>query len=424
MRNGETLIKDVSRHRLDNGLTVLARQDRSVPVVTSMMWYKVGSRHESPGMRGVSHLLEHLMFKGTDRYGKGEIDYITTRLGGSNNAFTSLDSTAYYFCFASDRWLTALDIEASRMGGNLFEPREFEMERKVVIEELKMDLDQPWSALRSQVERKSFRSHPYRYPVIGLLQDLRSISLEQVRDYYLRRYSPANAVLVLVGDFEPAEALRQVRARFESLPDGGREAETACPEEPPRQAALRVDVRRTARVSRLLLAFPAPSIRNPDHYVMQVIDRLLSEGKLCRLYQSLVEEQRLASMASTEVTETYDPYLLLARFELRNGISLQEAEERILAEFSRLGQEAPAEDDVARARKQCCTQVLQEFETTLDQAVQLGMMETLVGFEYWVDYLRRIRSVTPEDVRRVAERYLDPSQVIVGRMPRTRSQVA
>lgn len=357
------------------------------------------------------------MFKGTRRYAKGEIDYITTRLGGSNNAFTSLDSTAYYFSFASDRWLTALDIEASRMRDNLFDAREFEMEKQVVIEELKMDLDQPWSALRCCIEREAFRSHPYRYPVIGLLDDLRALTPEQVEDFYASRYCPANAILVLVGDFRKEAALEEVERRFGSMP-AGEECRCEPPLEEPRQdGPLRLELERPTRIARLLAAFPAPSVSQDAHYPLQILDRVLSEGKLCRLYRSLVEEQRIASSASSEINETYHPYLLLVRMELRGHASLEEAEERLFEEMRRLAGQALPEDDLVRAQNQCCTQALQDLETTLDQAIQLGVLESLGGFEYWNRYFERIRSVTGRDVQRAAARYLDPSRAVVGRMP-------
>ena len=173
-------VPPVHRHRLDNGLTLLVRPDHTSPVVTSMICYRVGSRVEAPGRTGISHFLEHMMFKGTGRFGPGEIDRITALHGGSNNAFTTQDYTAYFFSFASDRWVCALEIEADRMSNNRFDPRQFELERRVILEESRMEQDHPWGALRRSVELKAFERHPYRFPVIGLSRDIQALTVEQM----------------------------------------------------------------------------------------------------------------------------------------------------------------------------------------------------------------------------------------------------
>ena len=406
------LASGVERHRLGNGMTVLLREDHAVPVVTSMIWYKVGSRNEADGQRGISHLLEHLMFKGAGRFAKGEIDAITTCNGGSNNAFTSADTTAFHFSFASDRWQHALEIEASRMHDNHFDPHEYEMERKVVLEELRMDLDSPWGRLRRDLELLSFRNHPYRYPVIGLQEDLESLQMEQVIDFYRRYYTPNNAVLVLAGDFEGGEALDRVQELFGDIAERPL-AEACCATEPQRSQPVRFKIRR-GRLDRLLISWPAPAATDPAHFAMQVLDRIISEGKLARLYRRLVEGERVASFASAELNETMEPYLYLMRCELQPEAEAEQAELLILDEVDQLRSEPVGEDELRRAHNQCCTQVLLDFETSLDQAAQLGLMETLGGFEYWHGYLERIRSVSAQDVLEAARQFLAPERAAVG----------
>ena len=212
--------RDVRRTTLENGLTVLTRATDVSPTVTSMIWYRVGSRHERAGETGRSHFLEHMLFKGTERYAKGEIDLVTMKNGGSNNAFTSYDFTAYYFNFASDRWEAALEIEADRMVNTVFDPIEFDAEKKVVIEELKAGLDHPWGALMQDLNAKAFEHHPYRNPVIGWLPDVEAATVEGMRSHYRRYYHPGNATLVLVGDIETDRALDEVRACFGPIPAG------------------------------------------------------------------------------------------------------------------------------------------------------------------------------------------------------------
>src|SRR6266404_8783718 len=202
--------EDVKRTRLPNGLTILTKEVHTHPIVATMIWYRVGSRNEELGQTGKSHFLEHMLFKGTERFKKGQIDLLTHKNGGGNNAFTSHDFTAYYFNFASDRWEIALDIEADRMVNCAFDPDEFEAEKKVVIEELKTGLDSPWGLLLQEVEASAHKVHPYRNPIVGWLQDVEQATVEQQQAYYRRFYHPNNATLVIAGDFNTQDVLKNV----------------------------------------------------------------------------------------------------------------------------------------------------------------------------------------------------------------------
>ncbi len=194
-----------------------------------MLWYRVGARNETEKEAGVSHFLEHMMFKGSARYGKGDIDRITTTLGGTNNAFTTADHTAYWFEFASDRWESALEIEADRMRALLLDPAEFEAEKQVVLEELAQGEDDPWRVLSQEVQSALFPRHPYRRPVIGYADTLKALSVAEMRDYYERFYHPGNAVLVVSGDIEPARALDdRAAALLGSIPAGRPYARGGC----------------------------------------------------------------------------------------------------------------------------------------------------------------------------------------------------
>lgn len=409
----QSVIERARRSRCGNGLTVLTLEDHSVPVVTSMIWYRVGARYEVPGSTGLSHLLEHMMFKGSARYAKGEIDAVTTRHGGANNAFTSGDYTAYYFSFASDRWWPALEIEAERMQHAVFEPCEFELERKVVIEELKTELDDPWGALRMAVEKRAFSRHPYRFPVLGRYRDLLRLTPAMLADHYRRYYCPSNATLVIAGDFQTGTVLDRVQALFGAIPSGQRASATVEPE-PPRGRALRFRVKRPTHLARLLIALPAPSVRDPDHLALHLADKILSEGKLSRLYRRLVEEERVAAMLAGDFADTYDPYIYAVSAELLPGADLRLSERLIFEELQRLAQRPPSPQQWRRAVNQCVFSFLSSFETSLDQAVQLGMMETLDRFEYWIDYADRIRRVRPEEVSDFVRRYWSRDHATIG----------
>ena len=406
-------IDSIKRHQLANGLTILLREDHAVPMVSSMLWYRVGSRFEKPGITGISHFLEHMMFKGTTRYQKGEIDYITAVQGGSNNAFTSHDYTAYYFTFASDRWWPALEIEADRMMNNRFDPEELELERRVIVEELKMDLDTPWGALHHQVEGKSFKKHPYRFPVIGTYQDVVSISRKQMIDYYRQFYSPQNATLVLIGDLQAEQALDRVEQLFAELPSSVPPPDRPV-REPRQRRQVRIEATMPTQTPRILLAFTAPSIHQPEHYALRVLDAVLSEGRLSRLYRRLVEKERMASVVSTEYAETFDPYLFFIATELYQEADLEKAESVIFEELSRLARDPVSEIELNRAKTQCLVQFYCDFETTLDQAIQIGLLETLDRPRYWDDFARQITALEAEDLQRVAADYCSGERATVG----------
>ena len=406
-------VPPVRRHRLDSGLTLLVRPDHTSPVVTTMICYRVGSRTETPGRTGISHFLEHMMFKGTGRYGPGEIDRITALHGGSNNAFTTQDYTGYFFSFAADRWVCALEIEADRMSNNRFDPEQFELERQVILEESRMEQDHPWGALRRSVEMKAFESHPYRFPIIGLSRDIQALTPEQMREHYRRYYVPGNAVLAVAGDTEPEFTLRTVEQLFQQTASGD-----PPPVLPPWEAAnggrVKINVRRRSRVPRMLVALPAPSIHQSDHDAFQILDRALSEGRLSRLYRKFVEETRLASLVHTELGDTFDPYLLLIRLELREDADLQQTEELLFHELMQLCTSPLTEKELTRAKNQCINQFLFELETTFDQCMQLASMEALQRPGYWDDYVPRISRVTAEEVMAAAARHWSGRRWTVG----------
>ena len=204
------ITRGVQKRVLPNGLTLITKELHDKPVVASVIWYRVGSRNEELGQTGKSHFLEHMLFKGTERYKKGEIDLITLKNGGANNAFTWLDFTAYYFTFASDRWQDALEIESDRMRNTSFAEEEFASEKQVVEEELSIGLDGPWEALENEVWATAFRQHPYHWPTVGWIEDLESATGADMKAYYDKWYHPRNATLVIVGDFNSDEIAEKV----------------------------------------------------------------------------------------------------------------------------------------------------------------------------------------------------------------------
>jgi zinc protease len=380
-----------------------------------MIWYRLGSRHEQPGITGAAHFIEHMMFKGTKRFRKGEIDYITTRHGGFNNAFTSFDYTAYYFSFASDRWLPSLEIEADRMVNNDFDADEFELERQVILEELRMGLDQPWEILRQQVALSAFKTHPYRHPVIGLNEDVAALTVSVARRHCERHYLPSNATLVIAGDFDTRMTLEHVNELFGPLPSGSPPDYLIAPDKGLSEK-ISLHVEHPTTIPRLIVGLPAPSVHDKQLCAFHLLDKILTEGKLSRLFQRLIEKDRLASMVTSELCETDDPFQLLIRIDVRGSSSVEAVESALLEELKRLTQEMPTPEEVDRAKKHCTAHYLNDLETTSELAFNIGLYETLNRLDVLTEYCERIEAVSAEEVISAARKYLRLDRVIVGKM--------
>ena len=408
---------------LANGLTVITKEVHDKAVVATVIWYRVGSRDEELGQTGKSHFLEHMLFKGTEKYGKGEIDLLTLKNGGANNAFTWLDFTAYYFTFAADRWQASLEIEADRMRNTIFAEEEFLSEKQVVQEELRIGLDGPWEALENEVWATAFRQHPYHWPTVGWLDDLESATAADMKAYYDRWYHPGNATLVMVGDFETAPVLARVEELFGIIPPGP-EPQRSRIVEPPQRGEKRVVVKKETPVERLLVGFHAPPVAHADSYAMQVIEAVLSTGRSSRLYQRLVEQDRSVTSASASFHDHIDPSLFYFKAELKPGYALRDVETAIYSEVERLKSEPISGADIAKARRQIEADLVMSHEEPLQQAILLGQFETIAaaerisaesrGYRYLNTLVSRIRAVTPEDIMRVCRQYFTPENRTVG----------
>lgn len=408
-----TLKNNIQETVLENGLKVLTLEKHNVPIVCTMIWYKVGSVNEKEGETGLSHFLEHVMFKGTDRYRKGEIDLKTLINGGYNNAFTSHDYTAYFFNFASDRWEVALEIEANRMRNCTFDIEEFEMERKVVLEELKRNLDSPWGLLEMETEATMFLLHPYRHPVIGWQEDLERIPQEVVIQYYNTYYLPNNATLVIVGDFDTKKTLASVQKLFASIPPGPLPPSLIV-QEPKQKGERRFKVIQETNLSRLEMAYHVGKINHPDSYTLDIIDTLLSSGKSSRLYQRLVEREKLVNFIHT----SHDPRKYEGAFfiytELRPGKSLSKVEKILSEELERLKQESISERELQRAKNIISADFTFDQETAFELANALGRNETIFRHDYLTTYLEHIEKISKEDISKVANQYFIDENRTVG----------
>ncbi len=400
-------------YRYANGLTLLVGPRHSAPIVCSMIWYRTGSAREQQGQTGVSHFLEHLMFKGTRRLGKGLIDKITQSLGGRNNAFTSRDYTSYFFVFASDRWEKALEIEADRMSGCLFDPVEFAAERNVVLEELRCDQDSPWGALDQELRAVAYRYHPYRHPILGWQEDIERFTPESVRAYYRQHYHPANAIQVVCGDVEPDRVAQQVGVAYAHL-RSGQPSLPLTGAEPPQKGERRVVVESDHRVPRLQMVFHTAPFGHADYPALEVVEALLAEGKSSRLVSKLVEQKQLMRFIDTYNEAKREQGLFWVYGDLSPEVPIEKAERALIREIERVGTGRITHREIEKVRNQISTGFLFSMERIYDWAEMVGRFAVLGDHRLLGRYLDGIQSVTADDLQRVACKYFTRRNRTVG----------
>lgn len=392
--------------RLANGLTVCVLENRQAPVVTTALCFRAGTRDEAPGHGGSAHFLEHMMFKGSARFGPGEIDRRTQALGGSNNAFTSHDSTTYYFSFAADRWTEALAIEADRMAALTLDPRQVASERQVIREEIAMYDSEPWDALEVAVQARLFRGHPYGRPVLGTRGELRATGREELATFQRRFYRPDNAVLVVAGEASEETVLAEVERTLGGLPPGAEQRAGASPVVwPEGMARLR---RRKGEVPRLLLALAAPAGDHPDHAVLRLLVALLGSGRSSRLYRALVDEGQLCSWIHTDLTESLDAGHLTIAAEVVPGVEPARVEGELLGLLAELVGTRPGLEEVERARQVALADWVLHHERVEQQALSLAVALALFDAEHLDRQMRRLLAASPAALHEAAGRYLRP----------------
>jgi zinc protease len=406
----------VQEFTLANGLKVLLMEEHKAPVITVQIWYKVGSRNEVMGRAGLSHMLEHMMFKGTTKYGKGEFSKIIEKNGGNDNAFTSQDYTAYFENLAADKLALTLEMEADRMKGLLLDDKEFQLEREVVKEERRLRVeDVPASYLVEEMYAQAFMEHPYHWPIIGWFNDLNAMTREDLKAYYEKYYVPNNATLVIVGDVKAETALPMIKRHFEGIPKGSPPPPPSIVE-PEQKGERRIMVKRKAQLPFIYFGYKVPNFKSPDVHALAVLENILSTGKSARLYDALVYRKKLALQVGAGYNElAASPELFTFYAMVKPGVKIADVEKAVLAEIERLKKEPPTERELQKAQNQVEAHYLFEQDSVFRQAMLLGTAETVgAGWQYIADYVDKLRGVTKEDVQRVARNYLNADTRTVG----------
>lgn len=412
----------VTRHVLDNGLVVILKEVHTAPIVSWWVLYRVGSRNERTGTTGVSHWVEHMLFKGTDQFPPGSLDKAIDRLGGSWNAQTFLDYTAYYETLPAEHVDLALRIEADRMINAKFDPKEVDSERTVIISERQGAENSPMFWLSEEVQAAAFRVHGYHHEIIGDMIDLETMTRDDLYSHYKHHYMPNNAIAVAVGDFDSAELLEKIKALYGTIPPGDAPNLFARPE-PEQSGERRVRVERPGRGVFVDVNYHVPAANDPDWFKLQILNSILCgadslggggiDNKTSRLYKALVETE-LAASVDGGMTQTVDPFLYSINITVRDGRDPAEVEAALYHEIDRLRDGDISERELARAKKQARALFAYSTERITTQAFWLAFAESFDSYDWFENYLARLEAVTLDDVHEVAQKYLRPQNRVVG----------
>ena len=398
----------VSEHSLPNGLQIRFLEDKSLPIATLYSFFRVGSRNERPGITGISHLFEHMMFNGSQKYGPKEFDRRLEAAGGSSNAYTSNDLTAYYEEFASEALPLVLDLESDRMASLTIDDASLGREREVVKEERRFRTDNDIDGMMDEaMSSLAFLAHPYRWPVVGWMTDLDLISRQDCERYFRTYYAPNNCTMVLAGDFDSAQALELIGKLYSRIP-AGEPLPSVATGEPPQKGERRSLIHFPAQAPAILVGFRGPGGRDPDSLVLDLVEAALSHGEGARLRRALVYGEELCVDAHVSFGWRMDPGLFEVSLKLNPGAAPARAEHALFAELQRLCDQPLPAKELSRAKNLVRANLLRGLQTTNGRAHTLGQMEVMLGsWRALLDLPDRYAAITAEDLQRVAKATFD-----------------
>lgn len=406
----------IEEYRLSNGMKLLLVPQSVTPVVAFMVLYRVGSRNEAVGYTGATHLLEHMMFKGTPTFHSDrqtQIASVLKRMGAHFNATTWYDRTNYFEAVPKDHLAAVIELEADRMRHSLIRDEDREAERIVVRNELERGENDPLRVLDIHSWATAFREHPYHHPTIGWRSDVENVPTERLRQFYHTFYWPNNAVAIVVGDFERESTLQLLSRYFGRIPRSPHEIPQVYTREPAQEGERRFILRRAGEVGLVQLCYHTPEAQHPDIYPLVLLARILSDGVTTRLYQKLVEAN-LALSVHAHVSQLRDPGLFELVAVLTPGTEHQEVEKMILEELETLKAVPVSDAELARAKRKVEADVYYDRDGALGLAMALGESESCADWHWFLQYVPRIEQVTADDIQRVVNQYLVQDNRTVG----------
>ncbi|MGH7906829.1 MAG: M16 family metallopeptidase [Candidatus Binataceae bacterium] len=404
----------VKMEKLSNGLTVLVLENHKAPVATLNVFYKVGSRNEQFGRTGLSHLVEHLMFRGTKKLKPEEFSSIIQENGGMDNAFTTSDFTDYFEVINTHHLDVPISLEADRMAN--FAPKGFSTEKSVVLEERRLrTADNPEDALQEIAQAQAFVDHPYHWPVIGWLHDIQGLTLQDALAYHSIYYVPRNSVVVAVGDFDANKVLKQISEAFGSIKSGSKPP-PVTEVEPPQKGERRVVLRHAADLPAFTEGFHVPNYKDAkDAFALEIAAEILSDGKSSRLYKSLVINKRMVVDVNADYEMTsFDPYLFWVSAQLRPGVKTDDAVAEVDKQIAALRDQPVGADELQKAKNLEQAEFVFAEDSIFREAMLLGLYQMLGNYHMLDQYLPNIDKVTAADVQRVAKQYLIPDNMTLG----------
>lgn len=411
--------------KLDNGMMILLKEVHTAPIISHWVWYRIGSRYEIEGKLGISHWVEHMQFKGTHRFPGPKMDQLISREGGIWNAFTHLDWTTYFETMPADKIDLAIELEADRMFNSVFDPKEVESERQVILAEKNGKENEPLLRLSSAVVEAAFEKHPYKNEVIGTTEDLNRISRDDLYQHYRKYYHPGNALIAIAGDFDSQELLKKLKKLYQDKPSRELPEINLQPEE---QLFTKKEISMDGpgETCFVQLAYRAPAASHADFFAFTILDSLLSgpaslnmfggggtTNKTSRLYKKLVEKDLAVSIFGG-LQATIDPFI----YEITLTVHPDQKPETVLdavdREIDRLKNFRVQKPIIDKAIKQARALFAYGLENITNQAFWLGYSEMFANYDWYLQYLERLETIKPNDILRVAERYLQPENRIVG----------
>ncbi len=432
---GAGVAAEVIEYQLDNGLRLLVKQDRRAPVVVSQVWYKVGGSYETDGITGVSHALEHMMFKGTAAYPAGEFSRIIADNGGRDNAFTGPDYTAYFQTLESSRLEISFRLEADRMRNLVLKQTEFDKEIEVVKEERRLRTeDQPQSFLYETARATAFQTSPYRYPIVGWMQDLDNMTVRELADWYQRWYAPNNATVVVVGDVEP-DAVHALAEKYFGVLPAGKPVQVESLKEVAQRGVKRITVKRPAELPYLLMAYKTPVLKpgaaglahseagaaagyDWEPYALEVLAGILDGGDSARFASRLIRSAEVAAGAgvSYQWASRLDNLLSISGTPA-GGKTTAELEQAFRGEILDLQTRPVSAAELQRVKAQVISSDVYQRDSVFFQAYILGVLETIgLSWRLAETYVERVRAVTAAQVMAVAKKYLVDDRLTVAEL--------
>ena len=411
----QTGVEDIQSFTLENGMKVFVLEDNSIPNVAMYFLYKVGSRNEYPGITGISHFFEHMMFNGAKKYGPKEFDRVMEANGGSNNAYTSQNLTVYQDWFPNHTMEVMFDLEADRIANLNFDSVMIESERGVILSERSTGLENdPFEELWDAVQGAAFFAHPYRWPVIGYESDIKNWTKQDLENYFHTYYAPNNCLVVIVGDIKFDWVKTLADKYFTPIPSGPepRDIHTVEPEQ---KGEKRVFVKRDVPSPYLLLAYHVPQSNSEEYYAIDLLQSILSSGRTSRFYKAIVDEKQLAIDIGAAYWNAFDPTVLWVYAIANQGVQADELEKAILEELDKVMQEGVTENELQKVKNQKLMNFYHTMETINGKANTIGTYELFFGdykklFSAPEDY----NKVTREEIQQVAQKYFLQANRTVG----------